>query len=390
MTKTSATEIATQIAAALEALRRSDTATALQILADCEQHRGDHIDLKLNIALAYRMAGDFQSAIEALDSALRLDPYQFMALLSKASILERMGNRTEAAKIYKHALLLAPPDDQTPPALVAPIAHARSVVKADADYLAQYLHDQLADKRAHYGAEALERFDACLDVFTGQKKVYVQQPLLMHFPGLPAVQFYDRHLFSWLEQLEAATDVIREELLALRAENLSSFAPYIQFPPGVPVNQWGDLNHSTDWSSFWLWKDGQRQDAACALCPKTASLLQTLPMANQPGFAPTAVFSSLKARTHIPPHTGSTNARLLVHLPLVLPGPARFRVGNDERAWKMGQAWVFDDTIEHEAWNDSDETRTILIFDVWNPYLTAAERDMVCAMMAAKNAFVGD
>jgi aspartyl/asparaginyl beta-hydroxylase (cupin superfamily) len=56
----------------------------------------------------------------------------------------------------------------------------------------------------------------------------------------------------------------------------------------------------------------------------------------------------------------------------------------------MGQAWVFDDTIEHEAWNDSDDTRTILIFDVWNPYLTAAERDLVCAMMAAKNAFMGD
>ena len=374
---------------ALDALKRGDPVLALKSLAKIEAALGPQIDIKLNVALAHRMMGRYSQALEALDAALQLDPYQFMALLSKASILERMGNRTEAAKIYKHALLLAPPDDQTPPALVAPIAHARSVVKADADALAQYLHDQLADKRAHYGVEALERFDACLDVFTGQKKVYVQQPLLMHFPGLPAVQFYDRQLFPWLEQLEAATDVIREELLALRAVNLSSFAPYIQFPPEVPVNQWGDLNHSTDWSSFWLWKDGQRQDAACALCPKTASLLQTLPMANQPGFTPTAVFSSLKARTHIPPHTGSTNARLLVHLPLVLPGPARFRVGNDERAWTMGQAWVFDDTIEHEAWNDSDETRTILIFDVWNPYLTAVERDMVCAMMAAKNAFVG-
>ena len=110
-------------------------------------------------------------------------------------------------------------------------------------------------------------------------------------------------------------------------------------------------------------------------------------MADQPGFAPTAVFSALQPRTHIPAHTGSTNARLLTHLPLILPGPARFRVGNDERPWRMGEAWVFDDTIEHEAWNDADETRVILIFDVWNPYLSEAEREMVGAMMAARNAF---
>ena len=91
--------------------------------------------------------------------------------------------------------------------------------------------------------------------------------------------------------------------------------------------------------------------------------------------------------THIPPHTGSTNARLLVHLPLILPGPARFRVGNELRSWRMGEAWAFDDTIEHEAWNDADQLRVILIFDVWNPLLTEAERDLVTAMMLAKRDF---
>lgn len=372
---------------ALEAFKRGDPRQALTCLIEAEAAHGPQIDIKLNLALAHRMMGHFPQALEALEAALQLDPYQFMALLSKGAILERMGQTHAAAATYKNALKLAPLPDQTPPALVAPIAHARAVIAADTDALHQYLTRQLADKRAAYGADALERFDQCLDVFTGRKHVYVQQPLLMHFPGLPATQFYDRKLFPWLADLEAATDTIRDELIALRAKNLSSFAPYIAFPPGAPVNQWDKLNHSTDWSSFWLWKDGERQADACALCPKTAAILESLPMADQPGFAPTAVFSSLKAKTHIPPHTGSTNARLLVHLPLVLPGPARFRVGNDERAWKMGQAWVFDDTIEHEAWNDSDETRTILIFDIWNPHLTAAERDMVSAMMAAKNAY---
>ena len=105
-------------------------------------------------------------------------------------------------------------------------------------------------------------------------------------------------------------------------------------------------------------------------------------MAEQPGFAPTAMFSALEANTHIPAHTGSTNVRLLCHLPLVLPGPARFRVGNEVREWKLGQAWIFDDTIEHEAWNDADQLRVILIFDVWNPYLEPGERERVNALMA--------
>ena len=142
---------------------------------------------------------------------------------------------------------------------------------------------------------------------------------------------------------------------------MPGFAPYIAYPPGTPVNQFADLNHSRLWSSLWLWRDGVRQEEAIARCPQTAALLATLPLADQPGFAPTVVFSALAPRTRIPPHSGSTNARLLVHLPLVLPGPAGFRVGNDTRQWRIGEAWVFDDTIEHEAWNDGDETRVILI-----------------------------
>ncbi|HEX5377016.1 MAG TPA: aspartyl/asparaginyl beta-hydroxylase domain-containing protein, partial [Phenylobacterium sp.] len=145
--------------------------------------------------------------------------------------------------------------------------------------------------------------------------------------------------------------------------------------------------HSRRWSSLFLWKDGVRQDGACERCPGTAALLDRLPLARQPGFAPTAMFSALDAHTHIPPHTGSTNTRLLVHLPLILPGPARFRVGNETRTWVMGEAWAFDDTIEHEAWNDADALRVILIIDIWNPCLSEAERDRITAMMTARNEF---
>jgi aspartyl/asparaginyl beta-hydroxylase (cupin superfamily) len=133
------------------------------------------------------------------------------------------------------------------------------------------------------------------------------------------------------------------------------------------VNQWGELNHSRRWTSVLPVARRREAGGACARCPRTAALLESLPMARQPGYAPTAMFSALEPRTHIPPHTGSVNTRLLVHLPLIVPGPCRFRVGNQVREWRLGEAWVFDDTIEHEAWNDTDELRVILIFDIWNP-----------------------
>jgi aspartate beta-hydroxylase len=376
------------MANAITALRQGDHAKALQILRALQRADPNSLDLRLNMALAYRVAGNFPAAVQLLDEVLAIDPYQFMALLSKAAILERMGQTISSAKTYEAALALAPPDDLTPAALKAPIAHARQVLARRDQDLSDFLETRLVKARADLGAVQTARFDQCLDIFVGRKKVYMPQPLLMHFPGLPVIQFFDRDLFPWLAQLEAASDIIRDEMLALRAQASDQFAPYIAFPPGAPVNQWADLNHSRDWTSFWLWKDGVRQEAACARCPQTAKVIEALPLAHQPDFAPTVVFSSLQAHTHIPPHTGSSNARLLVHLPLDLPGPARFRVGNDERSWQMGQAWVFDDTIEHEAWNDADRVRTILIFDIWNPCLTLEERELVSVMMAAKNEFM--
>jgi aspartyl/asparaginyl beta-hydroxylase (cupin superfamily) len=114
-----------------------------------------------------------------------------------------------------------------------------------------------------------------------------------------------------------------------------------------------------------------------ARCPRTVATLAELPQVDIPGHGPTAFFSILDAHTRIPPHTGVTNTRLTVHLPLIVPAGCGFRVGGEIREWQVGTAWVFDDSIEHEAWNDSDVPRAILIFDIWNPALTPLERDLV-------------
>lgn len=375
------------LADAVAALRRGDARSALDSIGEAERVAPHDPHVRMQKAMVHRASGALPAALAALDEALSLDPYNFLALLSKGAIVERLSGERVAARVYENALKLAPADDKLPPNLKSPLARAREVVDRTRDALAAYLAEQVGPLEEVGGELAQRRLEEAIGVYAGVRRVYQNEPLLLHYPRLPAIPFFPRELFPWLPELEAATPVIQAELQALLAARMDDFAPYMQIPADAPVNQWGELNHSRRWSSLFLWKDGRRQDAVCYACPQTAALLDRLPMAQQPGFAPTAMFSALDARTHIPPHTGSTNVRLLCHLPLILPGPARFRVGNETRAWRMGEAWVFDDTIEHEAWNDADALRVILIFDVWNPYLEPGERERINAMMAARNAF---
>lgn len=370
-----------------QALARRDPRQALALLDKADALGRTH-NATLNRAVALRLLGDYHSSLAVLDDALEMRPYDFAALLAKGAMLEKIGQPKAAVDVYRNALKIAPPRSDCPPAVVVQMDYAARMIDQHARALGDFMRQRLAGLRAEVGAAALDRFDEGLDIYAGLIQPPKQQPLLLNYPRLPVIPFYDRSLFPWLSTLEEATAVIQEEVTALLETAFDEFAPYIAYPKGTPVNQWAELNHSRKWSSQFLWKDGEKQDAVCARCPRTAALLESLPMADQDGFAPTAVFSALEPHTHIPPHTGSSNVRLLAHLPLILPGPARFRVGNTIRSWEMGRAWVFDDTIEHEAWNEADSLRVILIFDVWNPYLDKKEKVLITEMMKAQREFL--
>jgi aspartyl/asparaginyl beta-hydroxylase (cupin superfamily) len=368
-----------------QALGRRDGAAAVQLIDEALGQAPGDIDLRLQKAMALRLQGDLKGALAALDAALELEPYHFVALLSKAAVVERLSGPRKAWQIYRNALKILP--DPLPSTLQPAVDRARQVVEETTDALAAFLEDRSAPARARMDRTAGARFDEGLQIYAGRTRNYPSEGILLTYPRLPAIPFFDRELFPWFHELEAATDMIRGELEGVLATMDADFAPYINVPPGTPVNQWEELNRSRLWSSLFLWKDGERQQEPCRRCPGTAALLDRLPLARQPGFAPTVIFSALEAHTRIPPHTGSTNARLLVHLPLILPGPARFRVGNETRSWRMGEAWAFDDSIDHEAWNDADALRVIMILDIWNPLLTEDEREAVTALMNARNAF---
>jgi aspartyl/asparaginyl beta-hydroxylase (cupin superfamily) len=257
--------------------------------------------------------------------------------------------------------------------------HAKSVAEADRAELVTALEASLAAVRARHAGRERRRVDKCLDTLLGTRKVYHSQPTWMYFPELPTIEFFERDDYPWMDALEAGTDEIRGELLRVLATDRAGLQPYIDFPPSMPLDQFRELNRSRRWSAYFLWNQGTAVPAHIARCPATARIVDATPRCRIKGRAPTAFFSILDPNTRIPAHVGVTNTRVTVHLPLVVPPDCGFRVGATTREWVPGKAWMFDDTLNHEAWNLSDTPRAILLFDVWNPFLSAAEREMITA-----------
>ena len=345
--------------------------------------------LWLNLATACRSASDTAAESQALERALALEPRYVAALLHKADLLERLGRPMAAVQMFEAALASIAPGEQPPQSLMPAIAHARKVVAENALALEAFLEREIAPIRAAHNGEDQHRHDAYRDILLGKRRAYSSLPKDSFFPYLPAIEFFPRELFPWLGILEDATDDIAAEALAAFRTQAAAFSPYVDFPPGTPLDEWAPLNHSLDWSVYSLLHDGEPVAAHQAACPKTAAVLARLPLCEVPGYAPGAYFSVLKPHTRLPAHTGTTNTRSIVHLPLVIPEGCRFRVGSQERSWIKGQAWVFDDTIEHDARNDSDDIRIVLIFDIWNPLLTTAERDLIRATTVARGRYYG-
>jgi aspartyl/asparaginyl beta-hydroxylase (cupin superfamily) len=362
----------------MAAISRGEPARAVEVL---QTSVGRNPMLELYLALAHKQLGNSDEEMLAVTRALDLDPYFFPALLHKGMLLERLGKHRSAAQVFRDVLKIMPPRDRLNEAFKTAVSHAEASVAQNRQSLEQHLNGVLADLRQQHGSR-VDRFERSVDVLLGKKKMYHPEPIALHYADLAPIQFYDRELFPWLPELEARSDAIRDELIQVLAESRPDFRPYIQYPAGAPVNQWAELNYSPRWSTYFLWENGQRNDAHCERCPQTAAALESIvPMARLPNFSPTAMFSCLEPRTVIPPHTGETNTRLIVHLPLIIPPGCSFRVGHQTREWKYGEAFVFDDSIEHEARNDSAELRAVLIFDVWNPALSTAEQELVAGLM---------
>jgi aspartyl/asparaginyl beta-hydroxylase (cupin superfamily) len=313
----------------------------------------------------------------ALDAALALQPRHIGALVLKGDWLDALGQSTAAA-YYQAALQCAAQLESMPREWEALAAHAQTMCERYARSFEQTLRNRLEQLSPEQG-EPSARFAQSLDLLTGRRQLYPSSPRLYLFPELPTVQFFDREHFPWLAQLEASTTAIRDELLALMPET-GAFRPYLESDPARPALNRPSLLDSLDWSACFLWKNGERIAAVADRCPATEAALNSVPLVHVPSRSPSVLFSLMRPGAHIPAHHGFVNSRLIVHLPLIVPPGCRFRVGNEVREWEEGRAWLFDDTIEHEAWNGGNQTRVVLLFEVWRPELTDGERAYVSAL----------
>jgi hypothetical protein len=333
----------------------------------------------LLLAVACRADNDVVTEEAALDHLLALEPQAVRGHVMKGDCRAAAGDDRSALRCYEIAMLIAA-DQDLPGDLQAELQRAET-------WVAQFKIRVVAQREAKLIARGLtpdkrsRRFQHSLDILAGRRRIYVQEPTGYYVPELPQIQFFDPADFAWVAAIEAASGAIKQEIADLLATGTQGFRPYMQAHADQPRADANPLLDNVDWSALFLSENGVLSDDIIARCPRTWDAVQAAPLPRIVN-SPTVMFSLLRAGARITPHTGTHNARLICHLPLIVPPNCGFRVGNEVRGWEEGKLLIFDDTIEHEAWNDSGEDRVVLIFDIWRPELSEQERGEIATFFA--------
>jgi aspartate beta-hydroxylase len=367
------------------ALREGRPAEALGLLHQITAAGQATSAVWLGVAIAHRALGDGEKELAALKQGLELDPRDIRTLIMTADHYAAAGDARAANAYYDAVVKVAVAAGSVEPALQAEVGRAHHMTQQFGAAYEAHLLKELASRPLD-GLEA-RRFRQSLDLLLGKSEIYLQQPRHYYFPELPNIGYADRAAFPWMDRVEAATDDIRAELLRVLEED-GAFTPYIEPEPNRP--QFGDnpMTGNPAWSAFYLWKGGAPVPENIARCPSVMAALADAPLCRIPGRTPSVLFSLLRPGAHIAPHHGFTNARFICHLPLIVPEGCAMRVGAETRAWTEGKACAFDDSIEHEAWNNHpDRLRVVMIFDVWRPELSETERELVSALLQAVDAY---
>ncbi|MEO8809663.1 MAG: aspartyl/asparaginyl beta-hydroxylase domain-containing protein [Rhodanobacter sp.] len=370
---------------------RGQPEQAVALLLAAHDRRPDDPAVLQQLGTLQLANDDVDTAVQNLRRCLQLAPDTFTARLRLGVALERLGQSHDAVIAYFKAITTAQAqgrwlsDASTAPLLRETVKHAMDYV----DQGRRRVFDELLQPlRERYGRDELNRVDQCLAVYLHERPANLpdprQAPKFLYFPGLPPQPFYARERFPWQAELESAGERIRAELREVieHGDPLESF-----LQTGLREEAEGYLRASgpgpAAWDAFFFFRHGERHAEHCARCPQTAALLDATPLVRIRDHAPETLFSVLRPGTHILPHRGVTNTRLVTHLPLIVPSDCALRVGGETHVWQTDRCVTFDDTFEHEAWNHSGQTRVVLILDCWNPDLSEAEQAAVTDLVEA-------
>jgi hypothetical protein len=310
----------------------------------------------------------------ALNRLLEDDPHSVLLNVRKADYRLAARDENLACYFYRRALQDAG-DRPLSPEAAAETRRAELALAEVGGRVRARREKRLTD-RGLPPQQWSPRLRASLDPAVARPQTDLQDPTHHYYPDLPQTEYFDPAQFDWVPAIEAATGAIREELTGLLASRgADDFRPFPENADGMPMGVSKALVDKKDWGVLVFCEQGWLEPEHIKRCPRTwETILQHAPVPRVAGWGPSIIFSMLKAGAHIGAHTGMYNTRLICHLPLIVPPGCRFRVGDEVREWEEGKLLIFDDTIEHEAWNDSDEDRVMLIFDIWRPELSEQEK----------------
>jgi len=362
----------------ITALQRGDFAIARDAFAVVTSSGTASPQAWLFLAQACEGLDDRDTAVTALDEVLAGDAGNPFALLMKGDFHARSGDDRASVSFYRMGLRRAAELQQLPGDLPERVRRAEAAVAAAEAKFESQLDRVLSDR----GIKTVPpRFAEALAIASGKQPVYLQQPTSFYFPGLPQTPWYPRDMFPWVAEIERAVPEMRFEIERVLADE-QGVEPYVQ-EEAKRASRGHSLLNDASWSAFHLFKNGERVEENAARCPLIMRLLELLPIPHIERRSPMALISILKPGTHIPPHHGMINTRLICHIPLVVPSGCRLRVGPETRDVVEGQAMIFDDSFEHEAWNDGDAVRAVLLFEIWRPEISEDEKIALIAMFEA-------
>ncbi len=371
--------IASIIAEARAALQRRDGAQARRLLGELNDKDMPWILL----AQVCNVTGDTTGEELALQRQLETEPRHLPALILTGELKARLGDDRAANSFFQAALNQAGVMSDVPAALHPMLVRAQEFIATTQKRFESHLLEQLNKS----GLASEGRVGTAIDMLLGKKQLYLQQPSSFYFPSLPQRQFYERDEFEWLTDVEAAVPAMRDELLSVLADG-EDFAPYVEASGDRPRAA-NSLLDDPSWGAFYFWRNGKRVAENTNRCPATMAALELAPMPDIDQRSPIALWSLLKSGTHIQPHHGLLNTRLICHVPLIVPGDCALRVGNETREWREGEALIFDDSFEHEAWNRSGTSRVVLLFEIWRPEISVEERAALTAIFETINDYQG-
>ncbi|KAL7374165.1 hypothetical protein ABVT39_023056 [Epinephelus coioides] len=301
----------------------------------------EDISLKNELGVAYLLLGDNKGAKKVYEEVLAVFPGDGFAKVHYGFILKSENKIAESIPFLKEGLESGEPGTDDGRFYF----HLGDALQRVGDKSAYYWYE-LGHKRGHFAS--------------------VWQRSLYNVDGLKAQPWWTAKETGYtdlVKTLERNWKTIRDEALAVMDQNTGMFIPEEE-----------NLREKGEWGQYTIWQQGKKVGNGCQGVPKTCALLERYPEAT--GCKRGQIkFSVMQPGTHVWPHTGPTNCRLRMHLGLVIPKQGcRIRCTDQTREWEEGKVLIFDDSFEHEVWQDADSYRLIFIVDVWHPELTAYQR----------------